>query len=50
LNGVLSSFFETSGDGYTVKITGPEGATYTAYLSTVDNRTGDAVYQSFSSQ
>jgi hypothetical protein len=50
LNGVLSSFFETSGDGYTVKITGPEGATYTAYLSTVDNRTGDAVYQAFSSQ
>jgi streptogramin lyase len=50
LNGVLSSFFETSGDGYTVKITGPEGAAYTAYLSTVDNRTGDAVYQSFSSQ
>jgi len=50
LNGVLSSFFGTSGDGYTVKITGPEGAAYTAYLSTVDNRTGDAVYQSFSSQ
>ena len=48
LNGVLSSFFGTSGDGYTVKITGPEGAAYTAYLSTVDNRTGDAVYQSFS--
>jgi DNA-binding beta-propeller fold protein YncE len=50
LNGVLSSFFETSGDGFTVRITGPEGAAYTAYLSTVDNRTGDAVYQSFSSQ
>jgi sugar lactone lactonase YvrE len=50
LNGVLSSFFETSGDSFTVKITGPEGAIYTAYLSTVDNRTGDAVYQSFSSQ
>ena len=50
LNGVLSSFFGTSGEGFTVKITGPEGAVYTAYLSTVDNRTGDAVYQLFSSQ
>ena len=48
LNGVLPSFFGTSGDGYTVRITGPEGTPYTAYLSTVDNRTGDAVYQSFS--
>ncbi len=50
LNGVLSSFFETSGDGFTVKITGLEGAAYTAYLSTVDNRTGDAVYQAISTQ
>jgi sugar lactone lactonase YvrE len=48
LNGVLSSFFGTSGDGFTVRITGPEGAAYTAYLSTVDNRTGDAIYQAYS--
>lgn len=48
LNSVLSSIFEVLGDGFTLKISALEGAICTAYLSTVDNKTGDAVFQLFS--
>jgi len=44
-NNILSTLFQSEGVGFVLRVTPQESIPFLSYLSTVDNRTGDAVFQ-----